>query len=358
MTAGHNRPVNNGLSAGASRRRWLLITVILTGSGVALSAALVFSGIIGWSFGNGVLVLLPVVAAGLLSLLLNLFLDNRYLRQAFEFQQDTMEVLEEQKRFQIEAQQVVAERDRLSAIGTMAGGFAHNFNNLLLPILGLSQSVQDDLPETSPLREDMGVIISAARQAKSLVDAILSQARTPDKGEEETLAHALHSAAALARAALSSRLQLEIDEPADVAGTVIVPASSLEAALLNLIANARDAYGEKEGTITLRAVVRRLQGPRLVSGNLLSPGRYLDVSVADKAGGMAREVQAKALTPFFTTKSADVGTGLGLHTVMIFARDHGGSVEITSEEGIGTRVNVLLRITEDNRLATGDGPGA
>tara|TARA_R110000787_G_scaffold16622_38_gene51260 strand:+ start:38788 stop:39852 length:1065 start_codon:yes stop_codon:yes gene_type:complete len=352
MTAGRNRPATNGLPAGDFRLRWLLVTAILTGSGAALSAALVFSGIIEWGFGNGVLVLLPVVSAGLLSLLLNLFLDNRYLRRAFQFQQDTMEVLEEQKRFQIEAQQVVAERDRLSAIGTMAGGFAHNFNNLLLPILGLSQSVQDDLPEKSPLREDMGVIISAARQAKSLVDAILSQARTPDAGEEETLAHALHSAATLARAALSSRLRLEVTDSADDVGTVIVPVSSLEAALLNLIANARDAYGEKEGTISLRAVVETLRGPRLVSGNLLSPGRYLDVSVTDKAGGMSRDVQAKALTPFYTTKSADVGTGLGLHTVMIFARDHEGSVEITSEEGIGTRVDILLRIADDNRLVT------
>jgi signal transduction histidine kinase len=302
-----------------------------------------------WELDEIVLSAVAALFAAVISLVL---LVRRDIRSSAAVNRRLRELVashEEQRRFEVETRRIIAERDRLSAIGTMAGGFAHNFNNLLLPVLGLSQSVLDDLDETDPLRRDMAVIVDAARQAKVLVDTVLSQARAPEEGNNVRLSEALRNAAALARASLPSRQRLEVEVAADATG-IEVPDSSLGAALLNLIGNARDAYGDRQGIILIETGRLTLRAPRLVGGTLVRSGDYLGVSVVDRAGGMSPETASKALTPFFTTKAAGVGTGLGLHNVATFARRYGGGVEILSEAGIGTRVEILLRLSADGGL--------
>lgn len=303
-----------------------------------------------WELDEILLSGVAALVAATVSLTILVIRDNRALRVMNHRLREMVLAQEEQRRFEVETRKIIAERDRLSAIGTMAGGFAHNFNNLLLPILGLGQSVLDDLGEKDPLRRDMSVIVDAARQAKVLVDTVLSQARAPEEGRSATLSDALRNAAALARASLPSRQRLEVEDAGEVAMTM-VPDSSLGAALLNLVGNSRDAYGEREGTILIETRRQIYRAPRLVGGTLIESGVYLAVSVGDRAGGMSPETAGRALTPFFTTKAAGVGTGLGLHNVATFARRYRGGVDIVTEAGIGTRVDILLRLADDGGLA-------
>ncbi len=306
-----------------------------------------------WELDEIMLSIAAGMVAALVSLTVLVFRDNRTANAVNHRLRELVLAQEEQRRFEVETRKIIAERDRLSAIGTMAGGFAHNFNNLLLPILGLGQSVLDDLDSKDPLRRDMNVIVDAARQAKVLVDTVLSQARAPEEGRSATLSDALRNAAALARASLPPRQRLEVEDAGEVAG-IMVPDSSLGAALLNLVGNARDAYGDRDGTILIETRRQTYRAPRLVGGTLIESGKYLVVSVADRAGGMSPETAGRALTPFFTTKAAGVGTGLGLHNVATFAKRYRGGVDIVTEAGIGTRVDILLRLAGDGALAAAD----
>jgi signal transduction histidine kinase len=300
-----------------------------------------------WELDEYVLAMVAGLLGGLAGLITLVFRDNRRVTEANSRLRDLIIAREEQRRFEVETRKMLAERDRLSAIGVMAGGFAHNFNNLLVPMLGLSRSVRSDLPEGSDLQQDMDIVIEAATQAQTLVDTVLSQARSPEGAGVVPLREAIQNVVALARASMPSKLKIEVEHIGDVPD-VPVSDGAVGAALLNLVNNSRDAYGENGGLILIGAERQRLRAPRLVSGDLLTEGAYLVLSVTDRAGGMSEKVRSSALTPFFTTKSAGVGSGLGLFTVVSFAQKHLGGVMIETEAGTGTRVDIMLRLKADN----------
>lgn len=226
---------------------------------------------------------------------------------------------EENLRLQAQLQQA----QKMESLGSLAGGVAHDMNNVLGAILGMaSASIQTQAPGSS-LHRSFDTIIQAATRGGKMVKGLLGFARKSPAEEREVDVNEvlMEEARVLERTTLSGvRLDLDLE-------TGLRPvrgdASALHHAVMNLCLNGVDAMSGK-GTLTLRT--------RNVAGN------RVQVVVEDTGMGMSREVLEKAMDPFFTTKEQGKGTGLGLAMVHTTVKAHRGQIEIQSEPGVGTRV--------------------
>ena len=236
-------------------------------------------------------------------------------------------------------EQQLLQAQKMDAIGHLAGGVAHDFNNILTAIKGYASMVLGSLPEKSLGREDMGEIISAADKATALTSQLLAFSRRQiiapkvvdlNKtiadmtkmlrrliGEEITLETRLFSAPCLAK----------------------VDPGQIEQVILNLVINARDALRGK-GVITLETLVGEC--PR----SLKTGARMVCVKVRDNGCGMMEEVKAHLFEPFFTTKVSGKGTGLGLSVVFGIVKQSGGEINVESEPGKGSVFIISFPLAE------------
>jgi hypothetical protein len=230
------------------------------------------------------------------------------------------------------------------SVGQLAGGVAHDFNNLLAAILNYAAMLREDLDAGSAAQEDLAEIEDAARRGARLVKQLLHFSKgeltsaTPLNPNEvvTALRSMLHHS--MGR---HVRLRCELD-PACAAITVDV--THAEQVVVNLVLNARDALETTGGTVTVTTANVELS-PAEAAERKLEPGSYVRLSVADDGGGMDEQTAARALEPFFTTKEAGVGTGLGLATVAGIVSQAHGWVTIESIPGAGTTVSVHLPAT-------------
>jgi PAS domain S-box-containing protein len=236
----------------------------------------------------------------------------------------------------------LAHSQRLDAIGQLTGGIAHDFNNLLTIISGSLQLLElelDDRPEATELIA--GALRSVGRGAE-LTAKLLAFARrqrlSPRALDPVALLRELEP---MLRRTLGESIQLRVDVPAALPGAH-ADATQLDAALVNLALNARDAM-PRGGEIALSARTHRV--PAGTEGDGLAPGEYVVFTVEDTGHGMAPDTLARAVEPFFTTKDVGRGSGLGLSMVYGFARQSGGHLEIESRLGYGTRVELLLPVS-------------
>jgi PAS domain S-box-containing protein len=227
---------------------------------------------------------------------------------------------------------------KMDAIGQLTGGIAHDFNNLLAAVLSGLSLIEKRAPLADDHRRILDMTRRAAEQGSELVGRLLAFAR------KQTLEPAPVDLARLAEAArdlLSHTLGglVECDwRIADDVWCAYADEAQLELALMNLIINARDAMAEG-GTITVTTANRRV-GPDEEPG--LAPGDYVALIVSDHGPGMAPDVLARVLEPFFTTKPTGKGTGLGLSMVYGFVEQSGGAIRIDSRVDEGTTVTMWL----------------
>ena len=234
------------------------------------------------------------------------------------------------QRRQAEAQQRVLQdqlhqAQKMESLGSLAGGVAHDMNNVLGAILGLASAHIDAHPPEHPTHRALGTIIKAAERGGSMLRSLLSFARQ-GTGEVHGLdlnAILWEEVRLLERTTLS-RIRLVVDQAQDLR-PMQGDAGALAQALMNLCVNAVDAMAEN-GTLTLRT---RNAGTD-----------QIEVQVEDTGAGMTREVLDRALDPFFTTKEVGKGTGLGLSIVYRTVKAHGGRMEIQSRPGQGTCVTL------------------
>lgn len=244
---------------------------------------------------------------------------------------------------------------RMQAVGRLAGGMAHELNNMLTASLGFGEFALRSLPEDHPAVQDISEGLKAQERAVRLTSQVLSFSRrqmlSPVRFE---LGHALEELAPLLRQSLTPGQTLQFDlGPED--GAVHVDRVRFDQAIVNLALNARDAM-PPNGRLTLatrRVVVGRGQvtGPE---GEYLPPGNYLVVSVEDDGAGMEAETRRRAFEPFFSTKPVGEGTGLGLSMTYGFARQSGGTVTLQTSVGRGTVARLYL--PEVARDAAGAAP--
>lgn len=241
------------------------------------------------------------------------------------------------------------ETQRLESIGTLAGGVAHDFNNVLAAILGNVALARQDVGEAHPAQHSLGLIHQAAARARSLVQQILTfSRRTPaPQRTVQALQPLVHDALALLRATLSAGVTLDTQLD-DAPLAVLADAAQVQQVVLNLCTNAWQAMPDGRGSVQIRLRARQLpqdapHGAPAVGGTdplALPAGRYARLSVRDDGQGMDAAIRARIFDPFFTTKPVGQGTGLGLAVVHGIVTSAGGAIEVDSTPGRGTTVAV------------------
>jgi two-component system, cell cycle sensor histidine kinase and response regulator CckA len=243
------------------------------------------------------------------------------------------------RELQMEEQYLQAQK--MESIGRLAGGIAHDFNNIMTAILGFGSMILDQLGESHPLRHAVEQIVSAGERATNLTRQLLTFSR-----KQMVEVRILDPNAVivemnqLLRRALGEDIELMtlLD---DEAGCVKMDAGLLQQVVMNLAINARDAMA-RGGQLTLRTSRAVLDEKFCKNRVNIQPGEYLQLSVRDSGAGMTKEVLSHVFEPFYTTKPKGKGTGLGLATVYGVVTQCGGHIEIESEPGTGTQVNIWL----------------
>jgi PAS domain S-box-containing protein len=239
------------------------------------------------------------------------------------------------------AQRQTAHLQKMEAIGQLTGGVAHDFNNLLMIVSGHAQSLKKRLSETRDVRA-LQAIEMAATRGENLTRQLLAFSRTLPLNP--TVISLADTVAAI-RDVLAGTMHVNIEFLVDVPGAtwpVCVDKSELELALVNLAVNARDAMPDG-GRIAISAQNVSLPARDAPNG---TAGDYVALSVADTGCGIPSDLLPRVVEPFFTTKGPDKGTGLGLSQVYGLAHRSGGTVQIASEIGHGTKVTIYLPRSE------------
>jgi signal transduction histidine kinase len=241
-----------------------------------------------------------------------------------------------------ELEEQLAHARKLEAVGQLAGGVAHDFNNLMQVILGHTTLLRLD-HEGDELREGLDEITRAAEHASRLTGQLLAFGRRRAvRPEPLKLGAQVKEAASMLRRLLGSEVRVR-EEPHPVEVVVAMDPSQLTQVIVNLSVNARDAM-PGGGTLTLRTGVVDVPAGRQPA--VLAPGRYGVLEVEDEGTGMSEEIQGRIFDPFFTTKEPGRGTGLGLASVYGAVKQAGGDVLVRSAPGEGTTFRILLPLSD------------
>ncbi|MBI5386887.1 MAG: MASE1 domain-containing protein [Verrucomicrobia bacterium] len=241
----------------------------------------------------------------------------------------------------------VRQAQKMEAVGRLAGGIAHDFNNLIMTIHGYSSLLLARPGDDPSRREEAEQIKLAAERAADLTRQLLAFSRKQVMRPRVLDLNAVVSDMnkMLCRL-IGEHIQLEKRLAADL-GTVKADPNQLEQVILNLAVNARDAMpGGGRLTLATSNVEVAPPGTQTQTG-VLAPGRYVQLTVTDTGCGLSLEAKAHLFEPFFTTKSAEQGTGLGLSTVYGIIKQSGGEIAVTSEEALGTIIQIYLPRAEE-----------
>ena len=245
-----------------------------------------------------------------------------------------------------EAEDMLRHAQKMDAIGQLTGGVAHDFNNLLTIITGNLEIADRSLKAWGEgtrerLTRAIASAASGAQRAAMLTQRLLAFARRQPLDPRVTnVSHLIGGMADFFQRTLGENIELEISGVASQWPVEVDP-SQMEAAILNLVINAKDAMAGK-GKLTIDTGNVFLDQSYSQQNAEVPVGEYVQIAISDTGCGMSREVQERAFDPFFTTKEPGQGTGLGLSQVYGFVVQSGGHVKITSEVGEGTTVKIYL----------------
>tara|TARA_R110002096_G_scaffold171490_1_gene344359 strand:- start:42198 stop:44198 length:2001 start_codon:yes stop_codon:yes gene_type:complete len=239
----------------------------------------------------------------------------------------------------------VLQSQKMQAVGTLAGGVAHDLNNVLMVVLGFSSILEaiggpDGKPQSEVLE-----IISAAERGRSLVQNLLGFARKGDYTKSVCSPNAgIEKLVETLRQTLPKNISAE-HQLRGATSVVMGDENQILTALMNLAINASNAI-PAQGTIIFSAQDVVLGENRIAEYRELAPGRYVEFQVMDNGSGMTEEVRERAFEPLFTTSEPGVGTGLGLSMVYGTVANHNGAIRLESRLGVGTTVSILLPATD------------
>jgi two-component system cell cycle sensor histidine kinase/response regulator CckA len=230
---------------------------------------------------------------------------------------------------------------KMEAVGRLAGGVAHDFNNVLSVILSYAELILRELGDTDPLREDMEEIAKAAERAAGLTHQLLMFSRQQVIAPRVIDLHErLNGLKRMLQRVLGEDVELVVAPPKRP-GRVNVDPSHFDQVVMNLVVNARDAM-PRGGKLTIETENVALDEEYTKHHLPAKAGEYVMMAVSDTGIGMTRETMARIFEPFFTTKEIGKGTGLGLSTVFGIVAQSGGHIWVYSEVGTGTSFKVYL----------------
>lgn len=270
----------------------------------------------------------------------------------------------DRKTAEVERQRVEQERQqarKLESLSVLAGGIAHDFNNILTSVLGNASLAIEEFPPDTPGRRYVAEIEQAAVRAAELCRQMLAYAgRARFTAEATFLNDLVESMAGLMRSGVSGRIAIDLALGAERAA-VRADGAQIRQLIMNLVVNAAEAIGERDGRITVSTGVRTCSPGSFrnaILGAASAAGHYAWLSVKDTGCGMEDSVRARMFDPFFSTKFT--GRGLGLATVLGIVRGHGGALEVASEPGRGTTITVyfpaLAETATGQRAVSGAAP--
>src|SRR5579875_547381 len=225
-----------------------------------------------------------------------------------------------------ELERLLIHSQKLESLGTMAGGLAHELNNILAPVLSLAKLALEDFPAGSATRADLEMVVTASQRARDLVRQILAFGRQqPLEKRLIDLATSLRPALQMMRATLPATI--EMVEQFDSVAPIQADPVQIQQVVVNLIANAAEAIGESHGKIVIT-----------LSEIAASPGQpgLVRLAVADDGCGMDDAVARRVFEPFFTTRDAHRGSGLGLSVAHGIVSSHGGRIELRTAPNEGS----------------------
>jgi two-component system cell cycle sensor histidine kinase/response regulator CckA len=246
----------------------------------------------------------------------------------------------DQERKEAEAAARTQQQQKLESLGTLAGGIAHDLNNTLVPVLGLSKILLDDTPEDSPNHRPLQAIVSASERARALVRQILDFSRVGTGNVEViNISAEVQRITKVIRAGLPATVALKFEiETAEL--RVRFEPTKLYQVLMNICINSFDALPEGKGDI-------------LVMLDRDAEANRARLVIRDNGTGMDKEALDRCMEPFFTTKGVGKGTGLGLSIIHGIITNVGGEITIDSAPGEGTAVSIALPIVDAaDRLIT------
>jgi len=234
---------------------------------------------------------------------------------------------------------------KMEALGVLAGGIAHDLNNTLVPIIGMTELVRDDLPAESEDRGNLEIVLHAAMHARELVAQILAFSRQEDRSYQRIdLAAELHDILQLLKTTIPTTVT--VSENIIPVGDINADRTQIDQIVMNLISNAVHAM-EGHGNLSIRLDVIDIDDKMRESHPKLELGSYARISIQDSGLGISENERRRIFDPFFTTKDVGMGTGLGLSVVYGIVSDHNGTITVSSEPGQGATFDVYLPIISD-----------
>ncbi len=246
--------------------------------------------------------------------------------------------------------QALFRSQKMEAVGQLTGGIAHDFNNILMVILGNLELLRMRLPQVDDATTELiDETLRATRHGQDLTSDLLAFSRRRQLNPQPVAINALvENIVRLLTRTLGASVKITTTTSRD-AGVAMVDPGALEAAIVNVALNARDAMPDG-GTRTIRTSRTEITQPPRTEDDL-AIGRYAMLAIQDTGTGMAPDVVQRAFEPFFSTKTGGGGSGLGLSMVYGFARQSGGAVTIASELGRGSTVIIYLPLTKSKPVA-------
>ncbi len=231
---------------------------------------------------------------------------------------------------------------KMESIGTLAGGVAHEFNNILSGIMGYTEIARDDAPEESPVGESLDIILKLSNRAKNIVKQILTFSRKGNKEQKLIQPHLIiEDSLKVLRATIPTTIEIRtsIDEQS---GTIMADPTQINQIGTILCINAAHAMEDTGGVLEIGLTRVMLDAQDVIPYTDLKPGEYVKLTVSDTGAGIGSETIDRIFDPFFTTKEVGKGTGMGLAVAHGIIKDHGGEIAVASKLGEGTTFTVFL----------------
>lgn len=231
---------------------------------------------------------------------------------------------------------------KMEAMGTLAGGIAHEFNNILGIILGNTELALLDVSEWNTAREHLESVQSAVLRARDIVRQLLSFSRKTDiKCLPIDIGSITRESLKLLRASIPANIEIRESIDRDLS-PIIADATQIQQILINLCTNAAHAMEEDGGLMEVRIDNVELHEKKSTLFDSLEPGRFVHLSVSDTGDGIAPELVSRIFDPFFTTREVGKGTGMGLALVHGIVKSHSGGIRVESATGEGTTIHVYF----------------
>lgn len=244
---------------------------------------------------------------------------------------------------------------KMEALGTLSGGIAHEFNNILGIIIGNTELAIDVMPEWNPAKDFLEEIHTASLRARDVVQKIMSFSRkNPATRKPIQISAIIQDSLKLIRATIPGNIEVK-QEIVCKNAMILANSTEINQVLMNLCSNSVHAMEGKTGVLKIRLETAVLTDLSAVQYNGLTAGDYVKLTVKDDGRGIDPKLSGLIFDPYFTTKNVDQGLGMGLAVVYGIVKKHDGAITIHSTVGKGTAVEVLFPVTKDTAKTGNDG---